>query len=185
MNTDSINLFQLKDSLEIPQEFTLAKDSAHLRRHFIKSKYKPGTRYKVQLLPGAFTGWYGNMHDTTTAEFSYIPEEEFGNLQIAVSGMQHPGIFQLLKTGGSDPIRQQYVLQDTTIQVPYLQPGKYQLQMIEDANGNERWDTGNYEKHRQPEFLYFFGEEVTIKAGWDNKLQWELQRSVKKGETEK
>ena len=44
--------------------------------------------------------------------------------------------------------------------------------MFVDDNNNGIWDTGNYAADRQPEFLYYYPEEIECKAKWDVTLNW-------------
>jgi hypothetical protein len=39
--------------------------------------------------------------------------------------------------------------------------------MIKDDNGNKIWDTGNYLQKIQPEDVYYFSNELDIRANWD------------------
>ena len=43
-----------------------------------------------------------------------------------------------------------------------------------DRNGNNIWDTGEYDADRQPEDVYYFSEEIECKAKWDITKQWNL-----------
>ena len=48
-----------------------------------------------------------------------------------------------------------------------IPPGKYLFRMIKDDNGNKIWDTGNYLQKIQPEDVYYFSNELDIRANWD------------------
>ncbi|MEL6970224.1 MAG: hypothetical protein AAFO02_08645, partial [Bacteroidota bacterium] len=54
-----------------------------------------------------------------------------------------------------------------------LPPGDYQLEIIEDLNGNSRWDPGNYDLKRQPERVYIRKLE-TLRANWDLEVDVDL-----------
>jgi hypothetical protein len=43
-----------------------------------------------------------------------------------------------------------------------------------DANGNNQWDTGNYDADYQPEAVYFNPQETECKAKWDITRDWNL-----------
>ena len=61
---------------------------------------------------------------------------------------------------------------DGTAQFFYVNPGTYYARMFVDDNNNGIWDTGNYAADRQPEFLYYYPEEIECKAKWDVTLNW-------------
>ena len=63
----------------------------------------------------------------------------------------------------------EFLVQDTTIyktSFPALLPGKYTLKIIEDLNGNGRWDPGNYDRKLLSEKISTATIEE-LRAGWD------------------
>ena len=56
----------------------------------------------------------------------------------------------------------------------YITPGKYYLRAFVDANGNDRWDTGDYDADCQAEAVYYSPEEIECKAKWDLKRTWNV-----------
>ena len=61
-----------------------------------------------------------------------------------------------------------------------LLPAAYTIQLIEDWNGNGRWDTGNYFEKRQPEPI-FIKKLDSLKPNW----RLEATISTKKEENKK
>lgn len=55
-----------------------------------------------------------------------------------------------------------------------LFPGKYQLILWDDINGNGRWDTGKFSERIQPEPLLRQAEELEIRAGFSVHKTWML-----------
>lgn len=49
----------------------------------------------------------------------------------------------------------------------YLEPTTYRFFLIEDRNGNGRWDSGDFAERRQPERVFPLGEPIDLKAGWE------------------
>ena len=56
---------------------------------------------------------------------------------------------------------------DNFYTMEYLPPGEYQIRIIKDANGNGRWDTGNYLKKIQPEEVTYLKESIIVRANWE------------------
>ncbi len=48
-----------------------------------------------------------------------------------------------------------------------LNAGKYNVRLIEDSNGNRKWDTGNYLEKIQPEKIIYYWKEIDLRANWD------------------
>ena len=51
-----------------------------------------------------------------------------------------------------------------------LLPGFYDIQIFIDENDNLLWDTGSFNKRKQPEEIILYRKEVKIKSNWDTKL---------------
>ncbi|OYX18843.1 MAG: hypothetical protein B7Z16_08370 [Algoriphagus sp. 32-45-6] len=53
-----------------------------------------------------------------------------------------------------------------------VEPGNYKIRVIEDLNGNGRWDPANFSEKRNAERVFYYrgGEpqtdQITIRAGW-------------------
>ena len=56
-----------------------------------------------------------------------------------------------------------------------LDEGSYKLLMIMDKNGNGRWDTGNYDKKIQPEYIFNYPSEIIVKANFDQEIDWNFE----------
>jgi hypothetical protein len=55
---------------------------------------------------------------------------------------------------------------DKTLTYTYLTPGKYRIRVIEDANNNNKWDSGKYTARLQPETVFYFDKPIDIPANW-------------------
>jgi hypothetical protein len=56
----------------------------------------------------------------------------------------------------------------------YIDPGTYYARAFVDSNGNNCWDTGNYDADLQPEDVYYYSQSVECKAKWDITQRWNL-----------
>ena len=55
----------------------------------------------------------------------------------------------------------------------YLRPGDYLIRIVEDVNGNGKWDVGDFEKGIQPEKLYYYPEYINARANWDHFINFD------------
>ena len=55
---------------------------------------------------------------------------------------------------------------------PDLPPGSYRLRLVDDSNGNGRWDPGNYWTNENSEFVYYSETLLNVRANWE--LDYEL-----------
>ena len=56
-----------------------------------------------------------------------------------------------------------------------ITPGKYNLKCIVDENGDEEWTKGNWGSKSQPEKVFNYPTEITIRSNWDLELDWDLE----------
>ncbi|MFM7758692.1 MAG: hypothetical protein ACKO6J_07155, partial [Crocinitomicaceae bacterium] len=78
---------------------------------------------------------------------------------------------RLLKDGKS---QKQLSFKGSSITLPRLVPGKYDIQLILDANQNGEWDPIDPKKNIQPERVLYFPEAITIRANWEIEKKIEL-----------
>ena len=76
----------------------------------------------------------------------------------------YPIILQLTDEKGNVKY-EQYSTKPEVLDFLNLSPGKYFIRAIFDANGNKKFDSGNYLKKIQPEKVSFF-KEIEIRADW-------------------
>ena len=99
--------------------------------------------------------------------------DDYGNLTVnPVSFSQYPLLIQLLGSGRSfvkeislDKAGEKAVFR-------LVPPGEYRLRVIFDANRNGRWDTVDYMKKQQPERVMYLEDPISIRAMWDEELDW-------------
>lgn len=92
---------------------------------------------------------------------------DYGNISFTLSGtVNYPIIFELL-TKDEKLYDYLYITEESSIEFRAIEPDKYFIRIIEDANGNKKWDTGSYLEKRQPEKVINFLKEFDIRANWE------------------
>ncbi len=61
------------------------------------------------------------------------------------------------------------------IAIKYYHPGDYELNILYDKNKNEKWDPGDFLKHRQPELIETIDRKLNVKAN-----QWMTEFEIRK-----
>jgi len=178
---DSSKIFlmakHLKDSL--PQPFRI-EPTKNPREFNFATNCKDSVTYFYRFLPGAFQSADGLANDTLSGTFSLAQKEKFGTFILKFNNVPNPIIIQLLSEKGN--ILQELNLNtEKTDTLTYILPGKYQFKVIDDVNGNGKWDTGNLIKGIQPEdvrlYMPFPNKPfLIIKANWENELQLDIKK---------
>jgi hypothetical protein len=169
-----ISLFRLEDSLETETSFGSYVDTASLYRGWIRANWVPATRYRLLLLPGAFTSIYPLQHDTIDLRFTTRDTEYYGQIILNLEGTVDPVLIQLISK--DKVVQEQAVSSSGTYLFPFLAPQEYRIKFIHDRNGNGVWDTGDYLQHLQPEAVEFLPGSVTVRSNWDHDVTYRLTR---------
>lgn len=151
-------------------------DTLNPRRLTVSYPWKYETDYKLTIDSLAGKDIYGIFTDVFSLEFKTRPETEYGSLKFNLSNMgpdSIPRFVQLLDGSQGKPIRTGK-LEEGSVTFSYLLPGKYNVRVIQDSNGNMKWDPGNFDTGIQPDLSYYYKETVELKANWDQEIDWNV-----------
>jgi len=152
------------DTLQIPAKLEIQEN---YDRIFVDFEILPNDRYEIKLLPNALVDFWGNTNDTLVYKTSTKKIEDYGNIYLRVQHQSSvPFIIELLN---NDKVVRRYTkpVDGNAYTFELLDAGKYRVRLIEDANENEQWDTGNYLQKIQPEKVIYFWKEIGLRANWD------------------
>lgn len=152
-----------KDSVAI--DAVLVLDSAYNLVEVIFDKAEE-QRYKVQLLPGAFTDFYGSSNDTLNYLVTTKPVSDYGTLALTLKNVkQFPVIVQLVDSK-FNMLSEKYISENSPILFDYIAPGNYYVRIIYDENNNKKWDTGNFLERLAPEKVIYYPAKIEVRANW-------------------
>jgi hypothetical protein len=173
IQSTDFSLMHLKeDTLEV--KFTSFPIDSLKKNYRVVHPFQTGKKYEATLLPGSFTDIYKTTLDTTKVSFKLHDPEYFGTISIKFSFMDSlpkQYIFQML-TEKLDVIREVLIDNTNKVVLTELSPVKCRFRIIEDANKNNIWDTGNYLKKIQPEKVIYYPEITDVRSNWDIELDW-------------
>ncbi|MDA0984414.1 MAG: Ig-like domain-containing protein [Bacteroidetes bacterium] len=152
------------DTIQIPAKLEIQEN---YDRIFVDFEILPNDRYEIKLLPNALVDFWGNTNDTLVYKTSTKKIEDYGNIYLRVQHQSSvPFIIELLN---NDKVVRRYTkpVDGNSYTFELLDAGKYRVRLIEDANENEQWDTGNYLQKIQPEKVIYFWKEIDLRANWD------------------
>lgn len=175
IDTTGFHLDVKKDSVWTPIPFPgLANtDSLQPRKFKIDYPWKFDTEYRLSIDTLAITGIYGLTAKPLTHEFKTRSENDYSTLKLHLTGLDPhiPAFVEVLS--GDNPVRRQVVV-DNTVVFKYLQPGKYYLRLYEDFNGNGVYDPGDYDAGLQPDLVYYYPKQISLKKNWDKEQDWDV-----------
>ena len=155
----------------IPLHFT--QDTLKIREWTMSAAWKPGARYSLLIPAETFVNVNGEKNDTMRTEFSVADPEKFGTVLLNIQGKtpESEYIVQLLDNTGKVTQERAHLTTDKYT-FRYIDPGTVRIKVIEDLNGNGKWDTGSLTERRQPERVELFvgpdgKEEINAKENWE------------------
>ncbi|MDD3787763.1 MAG: Ig-like domain-containing protein [Petrimonas sp.] len=170
-----VKLFRVVDSIQTPVPYRLVKDSLNVRKYvLLPPRWEPGGKYRFEMDSAAFTSYYGLWNNGIDQPFTVKSLEEYGNLSIDMSGFP-PGkdVYVELLDKSDKPFRKTLV-KDNVAKFQDLRPGTIYARLFIDENGDGKWTTGNYEKDRQPEIVYYYPRTYEIRAFSNHQESWNV-----------
>ncbi len=173
---DSLITIRDIDSLIVP--FTTSINE-NLDQIDIEFEVSPSDNYRVFILPEAIKDVRGVSNDTLQYNVVSQTLEDYGNVYLdVIRNSESKFILHMINSNGEIIREFKNVNQDTTYNFDYVMSGKYTFRLIEDANNNDIWDTGNYLKKIKPESVYYFLNELEVRANWDLNETFNLNQTL-------
>ena len=164
VNEDLIQIFDI-DTIQIPFSTRIDKNLDFVYLNFEKL---PNDLYQIQILPNAINDFLGSTNDTIFHKINTTKTEDYGKLFLNIKreNYQNKYILELIN-GKGELIRRIQNNLENFYTMEYLPPGEYQIRIIKDANGNGRWDTGDYLKKIQPEEVQYLKAPINVRSNWE------------------
>lgn len=172
VDTAAVHLKQQVDSVFVDIPFDFMQDPIDHKIFNIYADFTAEGAYAIEVDSAAVTGIYGNSTNKTRNEFKIKPLSDYGQLFFIIAGAADSAFVDLLNE--RDEVVRTVTVEDGHADFYYLAPGKYGARLIEDRNGNGVWDTGDYDKHLQPETVYYFDKVIELKANFDINQNWDI-----------
>ncbi|NLZ72450.1 MAG: hypothetical protein GX905_01315 [Bacteroidales bacterium] len=170
---DSIHIKQRVDSIWHNVDFYFEQDSLQLRRFNLYCEWEPGGEYQLVVDSTNFRSLYGLHSDKIEQTFKVRNLDEYGHIYFNITGLNGSSAYVELLNPQDEVVRTVPV-ENNKADFYFLQPGKYAARLIEDKNGNGKWDTGNYNEKIQPENVYYYPDFIEFMANWEATQDWDI-----------
>jgi hypothetical protein len=161
-----------EDTLPEPVRFTVEADTVGPAELILRGGFDPELPYRVEVLPGAVTDWYGLTNvDTLIRDIRVAPVGDFGDLTIVLDNLIGTAsyIMRLVNAEGQVITGTRRFIEkrfDYTVTYLGLSPDTYRLELIYDSNHNQRFDPGDLRFGQTPEVVRRF-EIEPLRANWE------------------
>lgn len=164
-----------EDSVWNPLAFRITPDEMVPRRMRLEVPWEYGTEYRLTVDSLAGEGISGRLSRTLEQKFKTKRREDYASLVLRLRPDTVAGFVEVLNT--SDEVVQRAEVIDGVATLYYLTPNDYYVRFIADANGNGRYDPGDYERGLQPEESYYYPKMLSLKR-YDRNEEWDLNATA-------
>ncbi len=157
-----IRLFD-KDTLQV--DFTPFLNSSKTKIS-LDFRRKPKENYLLEVLPNSLVDFYGFTNDTLVYRLKTLDSEAYGAIEMNVQGLPNTALIAELFSEKEGVIERQFSNEKNRFVFEQLVPKTYKFRVIADSNKNGKWDTGNFLKKLQPEEVFYYPQEIKLRANW-------------------
>lgn len=176
INTDSLFIqYDTASFIPINKEMLSFADSAKMDLLKVKL-FIPDSLSKeiftIKAADSTFTDIEGQVNEKNlSANYRKLKRDGLADeISGKIEGANPPFIIHLLNSK-DELIKEIFIDRGNTYSFKLLEPGTYKLRVIEDLNGNRRWDPSNYTQKKPAERVFYYtGEEnkneIIVRGGW-------------------
>ena len=169
---EMFRLEQMVDSVWNPADFEFFPDSINSLKFCLKRPWGYGEEFRLSIDSAAIFSVYGKWNEGFEGNFKIKREDEYGHLYINIIGADSTAFVELLNSNDV-PVRK-VRMKDGGALFMDLKPDKYYARLVLDANGNDKWDTGDYAGKRQPELVFYCPKMFNIMQNWQVEETWDI-----------
>ena len=176
----------VEDVSELPKvDYELFCDSLDMKIWHLKAKWDTKKKYKLMIPAGTFANVAGESNDTLRNDYTTFDPAKYGTVIINVKGKTPESKYVIyLNDEKGKTLAEIKDAQSGKHTFNYVKAGKVRVSVLEDSNGNGKWDTGNLIERRQPErtepYVDDKGEEIMeVKENWEMEITADMNSIFK------
>ncbi len=136
------------------------------------------TSYTIKIPAGYFTDIFGAKNDSATFHLLTKKKGDYGVLKLKIEAATDEYKIVELISAKTNEVAETIYLSSAgtrTYNFKNLRAENYFIKVIDDANKNGKWDTGNFAEKAQPEKITFYKNLPELKGGWEAEFELKLQ----------
>lgn len=173
---------QGSDTQPKAQPLTFRRDTSNMRKWYLETRWEQGMTYNLLIPAGAIEDAASQTNDTIRGSFTVMDPDKYATVSVNVKERGDGCKYILQLTNASGALQQEK--RDVTggrYEFKYVPAGEIKLRVVEDRNGNGRWDAGSVVERRQPERAEYYtndnGEETFVtKVNWEVEVDMDMER---------
>ena len=162
-----------KEGDTVRERVTFKPDSLSPRKWLMHSRWLSERQYRLFIPTDALADITGEGNDSITLNLTVSDIAKFATLRLNIIPRTEGAEYIVQLLNASNQVQREFAhLDGGEHTINYVPTGEMRIRVVEDLNGNGRWDSGNLVERRQSERAEFYKNEqqeelFTMKAGWE------------------
>ena len=169
-DTTKVHFSQKIDSLSLPAPYMLVPVEGTIGHYRLYAEWEPDSTYQFDLDSATFVSIYGKALEASKRTIKVKGLDTFSTLFVTLQNADTCAVVELLNS--QDKVVKSARAVGGRADFYFLTPQTYYLRLFYDYNGNGIWDTGEYDQRLQPEPVYYYSQELQLKAQWEITQTW-------------
>ena len=165
VDLEKIHLSIKKDTTYRPLKISPFIVDSSKMQIVVPYKWEPEKEYRLRVDSAAFTDVYEASNDKLESNLKVRSLEDYSTLIVKMADIDYRARIQLLNE--KDVVLRELPVSDEGARFEFLKPTSYYMRLYLDLNGDGKWTTGDWMKHRAPEPVFYFSGKLTLRANWD------------------
>ena len=162
-----------KDTSWKSLSYDMAAVANQPRQYQLAMKMEENVNYRITIDSGAVKDIYGIINsEKISRTFRLRKADEYVSLTLTVTNANGNAYLELLND--KDQTIRHMPMNSHKVIFANLLPGDYYVRLIEDANNDGEWTTGDFDTHREPENVYYYPSKFSLRANWDREEDWNI-----------
>ena len=166
----------------VRERITFRPDSLTPRKWTMQSRWLAERKYRLYIPTDALADITGEGNDSLTLNLTVSDAAKFATLRLNIIPREENAEYIVQLLNSSNKVQREFKhLRGGEHTINYVPTGEMRVRIIEDANANGSWDSGNLVERRQSERAELYKNEqdeelFTMKAGWEFEFTLDMGR---------
>ena len=166
----------------VRERITFRPDSLSPRKWTMQSRWLAERKYRLYIPTDALADIKGEGNDSITLNLTVSDVAKFATLRLNIIPRDEGAEYIVQLLDSSNKLQREFThLSGGEHTINYVPTGEMRVRIIEDANRNGIWDSGNLVERRQSERAELYKNEqdeelFTMKAGWEFEFSLDMSR---------
>ncbi len=178
VDKDKIQIFEKTDTLTRAISFKLVNDQSTITSFKMEADYKPETDYVINFAKGCILNDSKRINDSVSYKFKTTAPDDYAQLRMKLLFPKKENYLVRLLNSKEQIVDERIIefsltsTSEKIIEYKNIIPGNYSIRIVEDANKNGIFDTGDYFLKTQSEIIYINPSSIKLLSGWEIENEW-------------